>query len=183
MNEQPFIEPAAPILRAEPSITDGQRADLFDIFHGSKDSNELAQKLQPVPIPDATKQLLFDAKKRSTVQAEPIDKAMDAVKRVGSLDPKVLDLAEAHPNVLKVLSAAAIAKEGAEAGSASGKGKDAKKQTPLVQPPRPDGAEHLPPIPDNHRRILARDGSVHDIPEENLEKARAIDPMLHVLNP
>ena len=41
----------------------------------------------------------------------------------------------------------------------------------------------LPPIPDGHHRVLASDGSLHDIPMANIDKAVAIDPQLKVLNP
>lgn len=185
----PFVDHAAPILAGDPSITDEQRANLWDVFHNSKDGNELARQLQTVPIPDDTKQLLFDAKKKSIPQLEPVDKAVAAINRVGQLDPKVLELSEKYPKVTGLLVAAAT-KEGAgeasEAGAKQPKGKtqDAtKKPAPLVQPPRPDGLEHLPPIPDGHHRVLASDGGIHDIPAENIEKARQIDPRMHVLNP
>jgi hypothetical protein len=41
----------------------------------------------------------------------------------------------------------------------------------------------LPPIPDGHHRVLASDGSIHDIPAKNIELAVQIDPQLKVLNP
>ena len=49
--------------------------------------------------------------------------------------------------------------------------------------PRADGKPHLPPIKPSHFRIMASDGGLHDIPKANIERARSIDPLLHVLNP
>jgi len=40
----------------------------------------------------------------------------------------------------------------------------------------------LPHLPDQHARVLASDGGVHDIPIEQLEHARTIDPGLRVLH-
>lgn len=188
-NPTPFADPAAPILSGDPSITDGQRADLWDVFHNSKDADELAHHLQSIAVPDDTKQRLFQAKKNGSPKAEPVDKAVAAINRVGSLDPKILELSEKYPKVTGLLVAAATkeaAGEASEGGAPQGKGKTqaaAKKPTPLVQPPRPDGLEHLPPIPDGHHRVMASDGGIHDIPAENIEKARQIDPRMHVLNP
>jgi hypothetical protein len=34
---------------------------------------------------------------------EPLDKAVEAVKRIKELDPEVLELAESHPNALRHL--------------------------------------------------------------------------------
>lgn len=191
MSVSPFLEPAEPILRGDPAITDEQRADLFDAFH-SKNADELVQHLQPLMIPDDTKKRLLDAKKLSIPPAvEPMDKVAAVMTRMTQLDPQALELAESHPNVFKTMTAAATAPEKGPAGPA-GASKAAPKgdtaagaaqATPLTQPPRPDGLQHLPPIPDGHHRVLASDGGIHDIPVENLEKARAIDPRLHVLNP
>ena len=186
-----FTDHAAPILAGEPTITDAQRADLWDIFHNSKDPEELVKHLQPLAVPDDFKRRLWEAKQKGAPKVEPLDKVTDAVTRVAKIDPNVLDLAEAHPNVLKAFTTAATTPEkeatGAQGGSKpAGKGKTqvgGASPAPLAQPPRLDGLEHLPPIPDGHHRILASDGGIHDIPAENIEQARAIDPRLHVLNP
>jgi hypothetical protein len=187
----PFTaSPAEPILRGDPALSDEQRADLFDIFHGSKDPNELVQKLQTLAVPDDTKHRLFQAKQAS-MPAEPLDKVSSAVDRLAQLDPQKREIAEAHPNLLKALVGAATtpekgAGEPAGANKTAGKGNTpagAKTPAPLVQPPRTDGLEHLSPIPDGHHRVLASDGGIHDIPAENIEKARALDPHMHVLNP
>ena len=187
----PFVDHAAPVLAAEPAITDDQRAELWDTFHQSKDPNELAQKLRPIIVPDDLKHKLFQAKQAAAPAVPAVDKVTDVIKRIAQLDPQALQVAEAHPNVLKALTAAATTVEkpasGAAGGaSAAGDGKTAsgtKKPAAAALPPRADGQPHMPPIPDGHHRILASDGGIHDIPADKLDQARNIDPNLHVLNP
>jgi hypothetical protein len=184
----PFQDHAAPILAGEPSITDDQRANLHDIFHGSKDPNELASKLSSFPVPDDLKHKLWTAKQASTSSAPPVDKVTEAVQRLAAMDPQTLDVAESHPNLLKAFTAAATTEpkapqEPAAASSPAGKGKTASAAPKIPTEPRLDGQPHFPPIPDGHHRILASDGGVHDIPAEKIDEARKIDPLLHVLNP
>ena len=192
----PFDDPAKPILQGDPSLTADARAALWDTFHQSKDPDELAQKLstiqdsnqQPIIVPDDTKKKLYAAKQTMTPVADPVAKTMDVMKQIAAMDPTVLAAAEAHPNVLKTLTAAAgIGAKPAgtpqDGSKAAGKGKTPADAQPLAQPPRIDGQPHLPPIPDGHRRVLASDSSIHDIPEDRIEDARKLDPRLHVLNP
>lgn len=187
----PFMDHAAPILAGDPALSDQNRADLWDAFHQSKDPQELVQRLAPLVVPDDTKHRLFQAKQASMPVAPPVDKVTAAIQKMTTIDPQTLELAEAHPNVLKAITSAATTpekapSEPAAATSPAGKGTkapEAEKPAPLAQPMRPDGLENLPPIPDDHHRILASDGSIHDIPVANLDKARKIDPLLHVLNP
>jgi hypothetical protein len=186
----PFTDHAAPVLAGEPTINDAQRADLWDAFH-TKNADELAQHLQPLTLPDDFKHKLWQAKQQSIPAIAPVDKVTAAMKQLAQVDSQVLEVAEAHPNVLKAMTSAATTPEkeaGVDSGASSSKRKgDAasalKKPAPLAQPPRPDGLEPLPSIPDGHHRILSSDGGIHDIPVENLDKAREIDPRLHVLNP
>jgi hypothetical protein len=186
----PFQDHASPILQGDPSLSDQQRSDLWDAFH-SKNSDELVQHLAPLVIPDETKHKLFVAKQAAAPVAPPVDKVTEAVQKMANLDPKTMDLVEAHPNLLKAFTTAATtepkpAQEPSGATSAAPKpataGKTAKPAAaPLA--PRADGQPHFPPIPDGHKRILASDGGVHDLPEERLADAQKIDPNLHILNP
>ena len=123
----PFMDRASPILAADPALSDQNRADLWDIFHQSKDPAELTQKLAPLAIPDDTKHKLWEAKQSAAPVAPPVDKVTAAMQRMTSIDPKVLEVAESHPNVLKVLTSAATAPEkeptaASGASSASDKG-------------------------------------------------------------
>jgi hypothetical protein len=108
MPTPPYIEPAAPILSQSLDVNDDDRAELFDIFHDSKSSDELASKLQTHDAPDELKQQLIGAKRATDVPPSAVDKTVGALKRLAQVDPRTLDLAESHPNVMKlVLDAAA----------------------------------------------------------------------------
>ncbi len=197
----PLIDHAAPILAGDPVLSDANRADLWDIFHGSKDPAELEQHIQrlafptegqqPLVVPDDTKKRLISAKQQSMPVTGPVDKITSVMNQMTQMDPKALEVAEAHPTVFKTLTAAVAppekgAQDGSGATSGDSKGKKAADDgsaTPLALPPRADGLEHLPPIPDKHRRVLASDGGIHDIPDENVPKAFELDPRLHVMNP
>jgi hypothetical protein len=175
-NQPDFVDHAAPILAASPYVNDDERADLHDVFHNSKDHNELARQLQTIAVPDDLKHQLFAAKKLQSPEPAPIDKATEAIQRVGQIDPKILELAEKYPNVTKILAAAASEK-GKDAGKAEPKGKDqsTEKKEPTVAP-------DVPATPAKHALVRASDGSLHHIPAENLDKAREIDPKLTVLH-
>jgi hypothetical protein len=189
--QSPYADPAEGILRGDTSITDEDRSALWDSFHGARDANHLAQILQPLVIPNDTKHKLWQAKQATAPVSSNIEKVSAAIQKLSQLDPVTLDIAEKHPIVSKAFIDAAVkppeapkaAKEPQGASKSAGKGATAQTKTPLVQPPRIDGMPHLPPIPEGQHRILASDGSIHDIPAENLEKARQIDARLHVLNP
>jgi hypothetical protein len=177
----PFLDPAAPILRAHPDITDEDRAALWDEFHNSKDSAELANKLQPLNVPDELKHKLFVTKDATAPAAKPaaLDKVTAAINRVKDMDPKILDLAESHPNVLKALTAAAqqedkpVGKEPKEPKAPSGPA--GKTKEPLVQP-------DLPPTPAAHALVRTSDGALHHLPAINVAKAKERDPQMQVLH-
>lgn len=187
--QPPFQDPAGGILRGDTSISDADRESLWDVFHGSRNPNELAQKLQTMAVPSDTKHALWAAKQMTQPAANPVDKVTEALNRLKQIDPDTLALAEKFPSVTKAFIDAAVKPPEKPAGEPAGKseggakGKTAENKPRLVQAPRPDGQPHLPPIPDGHYRVLSSDRGIHDIPAENLEKARAIDPTLHVLNP
>jgi len=189
----PYQDPAEGILRGDTSITDEDRASLWDAFHNSKSPNELAQKLQPLGIPSDTKHKLWAAKQATAPVASPVDKVTEALNRLKQIDPDTLAVAEKFPTVAKAFIDAAVkpaekaaGEAGAPAGKAesAGKGKTAKEEKPrLIQAPRADGQPHLPPIAEGSYRILSSDGGVHDIPQERIQDAKNIDPNLHILNP
>ena len=166
---------------------------LFDAFH-SKNSNELVQHLAPMDLPPQFKQKLYDAKKASEPELAPVDKTIQAISKIKDIPSDILEAAEAHPNVLKALTGAAHTSE-KQATEAAPKVKINVKAKPsaggespaapavLAQPPRTDGQEHYPPIPEGHRRVRTSDGIHYDIPDENVDEARTRDPNLMVLNP
>jgi len=181
----PYADPAAPVLAAHPGITDEDRANLWDVFHNSKDSSELAQKLQPMTaIPDDLKHKLFVTKDATAPAAKPapLDRVTAAISRISGLDHNALELAETHPNVLKALTAAAQA-EDKPAGEAAGKSKEPKS------PKGPTGATKEPlvppdvsPTPPGHALVRTSDGAIHHLPAINVAKAKERDPELQVLH-
>lgn len=177
----PFMDHAAPILQGDPALSDEQRADLWDAFQ-TKSPEELVDHLQPLAIPEDTKHQLWTAKKMAVTPTEPLDKTAAAIQRMTQLDPKTLELAESHPNVLKVLVAAASTPEkGSE--SPSGASKAAPKgNTPAKgekpAPPAPD----VPATPSGHALVQASDGGMYHIPHDNIDKAKSLDPRLTVLH-
>lgn len=182
----PFLDPAKPILAAHPDITDEDRAALWDEFHNSKDSAELAQKLQPLAVPDDLKHHLFVAKDATAppvpAKVAPIDKVTDAIKRISQFDPKMIDLAESHPNVLKTLATAAMQEEKEPAGSAGVSKEPKSPKTPTGKTKAPAAATDIAPTPAGHALVRTRDGGIHHLPVENIEAARKIDPALQVLH-
>jgi hypothetical protein len=180
--QAPYQDPATPILSQSTDIDDEKRADLFDIFHNSKDHNELARKLQPVAAPDQLKSQLFEAKKKFTV-TDPAERAAASIERLAQIKPEILDLAENHPNVMKAFMATATkgeekaSGEPAQAGGKQpgGKSQGTGKAAPVVVP-------DVPPTPSGHALVKTRDHAIHHIPVENIDKARAIDPELQVLH-
>jgi hypothetical protein len=101
----PFEDNAAPILHAA-GIAQDQKAQLWDEYAESLDHIELAQRLAPVPVDDSLKAALIDAKQKEFAQADPIDRVISAVRRLGSMPPAVLDAAEKNPRLDEVIQRA-----------------------------------------------------------------------------
>jgi hypothetical protein len=95
-----FKDHAVEILKGEPTINDSQRSDLWDLFHQSANATELARRLHTMPLRPDLKEQLLRAKNKPSVKPDPIEKVLDAMQR---MDPKVLDLAEKHPHMLKLV--------------------------------------------------------------------------------
>jgi len=167
-------DPAEPILRGEPQIDDESKASLWDAFH-SKNADELTQHLAPLAIPDDTKKRLIYAKQQMTPPPPPANPVQSAVSTMAAMPPEQLDLAEQHPNLLKALV------ESLKPAEKEDYTEKESAKVPLT--PRIDGKPHLPAIKPSHFRIMASDGGLHDLPKANIDRARAIDPLLHVLNP
>lgn len=106
----PFKDYAAPILREEPTLTDDQRADLWDAVN-SKSPAELTQHLMPMDLSPEFKQKLLDAKKASIPERTPVEAVVFHLNHLKEIDSASLDEAEKHPNL-----AAAIIKAAFEQG-------------------------------------------------------------------
>lgn len=179
--QSPFMDHVAPILQAEPSINDQQRSDLWDAFH-SKNADELTQHLATLAVPDDLKHKLWAAKQASAPAAPPVDKVTEAVQRLAAMDPKTLDVAESHPNLLKAFTTAATAEPkapAAPAGETSAAGKGKKTSEASAAPAAP---ADVPATPSAHALIHASNGGHYHIPVANLDQVRAKDPGMTVLH-
>lgn len=127
---QPFLDHARPILDSDPALSDEHRADLWDIFHSSKNADELAHHLQPLSVSDATKQALHEAKQKNTPEPAPADHIVNALTRLSTMDPKILELAESHPNILKTIVSAVTAGHKAAGKASSASKSEGKGKTP-----------------------------------------------------
>ena|ERR1700676_1816502 len=180
-DQNQFADPAADVLRAEPTIDDNQRASLHDAFY-SKNSAELEQHLQSLDVHPDLKQQLFKAKKALEPAPSPKDKLAVVGSAMTSIDPQTLALMEAHPTVFKTLAAALLppdkgseSSSGGTAASPKGKGSSKAKKPATIAP-------DVPATPSGHALVQASDGGLHHLPHANVEKARAIDPGLQVLH-
>jgi hypothetical protein len=99
-----FYDHAKAILTPAPIMQD-QRADAWDHYHLAKTPRELSTRLQGLGLPPDVQQQLLDAKQSSRPEPTPLDRAVEAVKRLASIPQATLDVAERSPNVLKALLA------------------------------------------------------------------------------
>ena len=101
-----FIDHAFPVLYGEPTFgkDDEKRSQLWDLFHSSRDVNELAQQLPEGLHPDFVRSFL-KAKSKPSVQIDKTDMADKILGTMQKISPEALDIAEAHPNILKSLMA------------------------------------------------------------------------------
>src|SRR5665213_2546759 len=176
---QPLIDHASGVLQGAQGIDDTQRADLWDAFQ-SKNPDELKQHLDTLPIPDDVKQKLHGAKLASVAPpaGPPIgqaEKGLSVISRMAAMNPKELDLAESHPNILKVLVGAATAPEKAPA-AAQDESKPAGKVKPSsgaqTSPDAAGIAADYPPVPSGHALVQTSDRGLHHVPIANIEGAR-----------
>jgi hypothetical protein len=179
----PFMDHAAPVLNADPTLNDQQRSDLWDAFH-SKNSDELVQHLTPLAIPDDTKHKLFQAKQLASPPAkiEPVDKVTAALNKMAALPPDVLEKAESHPQVMKAFTTAAVTPEKEPVAAPSEPAVAPKgKKTPEAEE-APQVPTDVPATPSQHALIHASNGAHYHVPVDRLDKAKEIDPNLTVLH-
>jgi len=82
------------------------KADAWQHYYDARDSKDLVNRLMNFDAPLNVKHDLYEAKKNfSDPVPTPMDRATDAVHRISALDPRVLEIAESHPNILKSLMA------------------------------------------------------------------------------
>lgn len=106
--EKPYLDPAEPILAGDPRLTDETRADLWSIFHESRDASELTAKLSTIEVPNDLKHALWTAKSVTSPVSGNADKITAALTTLSKMDPKLLEIAETHKQVTKMVIDAAL---------------------------------------------------------------------------
>jgi hypothetical protein len=101
----PWHDAAKPVLDAA-SISQDDKANIWDMFHQSKSPDELADKIATLAVPDELKHNLWLAKQAAAAPVGPVDKVTAAINKMVALPADVLDKAEQHPNVLRAITAA-----------------------------------------------------------------------------
>ena len=102
-------DPAADILRAEPNLTNEQRADLHDHFTQAKSMNDFADRITPIPVSNDLKHRLWIARQEAIqpVAVAPVDKVVAAIQKMVALPADVLKIANDHPELLRAYTSAA----------------------------------------------------------------------------
>lgn len=111
MNSDPRLHDHAKDILSNAPLDDSTKATLWDHWHDAHDVHELSTRLADMDIPSDVAESLIAAKKLSEPEPTPIDNATAAINRLTQIDPKILDLAEAHPNVLRHLVTLVTSKE------------------------------------------------------------------------
>ena len=102
-------DPAADILRAEPNLTNEQRADLHDHFTQAKSMNDFADRITPIPVSNDLKHRLWIARQEAIqpVAVAPVDNVVAAIQKMVALPADVLKTANDHPELLRAYVSAA----------------------------------------------------------------------------
>jgi len=164
---------AQPILAADPSLSQDERATLWDVFH-SKNPQELVQALHTSAALPETKYKLLESKHlQQPLEAVPPredNPVIATLQKMKGMDAETLALADKFPNAFKemVKEAAKPPEKPAGESSAAGKGKTA---TPAA--PRASGAgAPASPNMEGWTRFLGQDGKNYRVHPEDLEEAQ-----------
>jgi hypothetical protein len=98
------IDHIAKVLAEDSTIGQQNRAQLWDAAHGASSVDELSDRLDAYQSgslhPRLVRNLLVaKSKQLAPPVKEPLDKVVDAINRMGKMDPATLDLAENNPHV------------------------------------------------------------------------------------
>ena len=102
----PLLRDHARDILTDAPISDSEKEQLWEIFHDSVTADDLARNLSLVPpeLVDVAKKLV-EAKKLSDPVATALTPVTAALNHLTTIDPKVLNLAETHPQVMNSLLA------------------------------------------------------------------------------
>jgi hypothetical protein len=111
MKIDPRLHDHAKDILSNAPLDDSTKATLWDHWHDARDVHELSTRLADMDIPSDVAESLIAAKKISEPEPAPTDKAVAVINHLSKLDKNVLDLAEAHPNVLRHIVNSITSKE------------------------------------------------------------------------
>jgi hypothetical protein len=107
MRATPYLDHAADILAADPTLDNETRAIAYDRYHVSANPEELIHNLGSLQIPDSTRRSLMEAKRVTAPVQSPVDNVVSALTKMQTIPPKTLALGEKYPTVTKALISAA----------------------------------------------------------------------------
>ena len=113
---EPTIDPRlidhAKTILEQADIPQESKAALWDHYHSTSHSSELARRIATFNAPDHIKHALVAAKHISDRDNQPLPEPEATVVRVlhtlHRIDAKILETAEAHPRILTALITAAL---------------------------------------------------------------------------
>jgi hypothetical protein len=96
-----FEDHTAKILRADPTLDNETRAQLWDSVNSAQSPEHLVRQLHAYDnVSPDLKSALVDAYQRSQpVPESALERTLDALNRLRDVDPVALDQAESHPKV------------------------------------------------------------------------------------
>ena len=109
--EQPYLDHAYGILAADPTIDQETRAMGWDAYYSASTPEQLVRNLSSLEIPDTTRQKLLAAKQVTAPTQSNAEKVANALHQMSQIDPALLDLAEKHKHVAKMMIDAAVKNE------------------------------------------------------------------------
>jgi hypothetical protein len=107
----PYLDHAHAILAADPTLDQETRANAWDAYHNSRSLEDLVRNLSPLEIPDTTRQTLLVAKQVTAPTQSNAEKVANALHQMSQIDPALLDMAEKHKHVAKMMIDAAVKNE------------------------------------------------------------------------
>lgn len=111
MAADPTGDHAEKILRADTTLDDETRATAWDVYHTSATPQELVRNLSSISIPNSTKYALLSAKSVTAPTQSNAEKVANALHQMSQIDPALLDMAEKHKHVAKMMIDAAVRDE------------------------------------------------------------------------
>ena len=99
-------DPAFDILAKHQELANGTKGDLWQHFNDAPHSRDLIKRLIPYDAPISVKDELLAAKQATDPVPTHMDKIVEAIYKLASMNPQARSLAESHPAILKAFLSA-----------------------------------------------------------------------------